>query len=170
MKKILTLLIILVTLLCSNIICSKQENSEIKWRVGVAIINDEPKYFDPAGLVNPDMFMSPKYRNKIKREIINAGLLAWGDEKEPYVYIYDVYKDRPYRWLSKTKRVLPYKVEHNNLYLSEDNKKWERVKFKVINDKEHIAEDDPTITVYWVIYLECKWFKGEYEIISVPNA
>ena len=148
MKKILTLLIILGTIFYSNIICSEQKNSETKWRAGVAIINGEPKYFDPAKLGNPDMFMSPKYRNKIKNEIVNAGLLTWCDKEDPTVEIYDVSKSEPYWWLPNTKRLLHYKIDHNDLYLSEDNKKWEKVNFKVINHNEHIAEDDPTITVY----------------------
>lgn len=150
-------------------VLGEQTEPNIKWKMGIAIIDGIPKYFDPEGLINPDMFMSPLYRNKIKSEVINAGVLSWGGVEEPDVYIYNINKSKPYFRLYDTKRVLYYRVDQNKLYLSEDKKKWEEVKFKVVNDKEHIAEDDPSIKVYWVIYLECKWFKGEYEIISVPQ-
>ena len=86
------------------------------------------------------------------------------------MYIYDVKKEEPYWSLTESKRIIIYKVENDTLYVSANGKQWEKVKFKVVSDEEHIHEDDPSITVYWTIYLECKWFKGEYDIISVPNA
>lgn len=92
------------------------------------------------------------------------------NDEDKLIYVYDVMKDDPYYGLPESERILKYKIKNYTLYVSEDGKLWEKVKFKVVNDKEHIDEEDPSITVYWVIYLECKWFKGEYDIISVPNA
>jgi len=142
--------------------------SEIEFNTGVALINGKPSYFDPSGLLNPDLFMSPGYRENIDEEIIKAGKLSVNPE-DKLIYIFDTKRDDPYSILFETMRTIKYKVDNYTLYVSEDGNKWEKVNFKVVNNKEHIAEDDPLITVYWIIYLECSWFKGEYNIISVPN-
>ncbi len=140
----------------------------LKSSAGVVLIDGKPSYFDPSGLLNPDLFMSAGYRKNIDGEIIKAGNI-FANDRDGLLYIIDTKKDDPYSILIKTRRTIKYKVENHALYVSGDGKQWEEVKFRVVNDKEHISEDDPYLTVYWVIYLECSWFKGEYDVISVPN-
>ncbi len=178
MKKAWNLLVIICIITLFVICVAVKSNVETKQTEpevniipggGIVSINGKPKYFDPSGLVNPDLFMSPSYRNKIKSDLIKAGVILV-DYEDSLLYVYDVKKEEPYWRLTESKRIIKYKVENDTLYVSANGKQWEKVKFKVVSDEEHIHEDDPSITVYWTIYLECKWFKGEYDIISVPNA
>ena len=87
---------------------------------------------------------------------------------EPIVIVKDT-KKAP-RLFSVAEIKLRYKIENRTLYVSEDGENWEVVIFRVVDDKKRVDKYDSSITIFWVIYLECKWFKGEYEIISIPNA
>lgn len=145
----------------------EQENN-IEIVFGVGIVNGEPKYLDPNYFEVPNVIMALDYINKIDSDIIKAGhLLFLGDSR---LLIYDSKKNRPNLRIVKTQREFTYKVENQTLYVSDNGIEWEPVKFKVINDQPHKDNNDPSITIYWVVYLECQWFKGEYEIWSIPNA
>ena len=142
--------------------------NDIQYDIGVVLVNGEPKYLDPCYLEVPNVNMSIDYINKLDYEIIKAGnVLFLGNSR---LVIYDINKNRPNIPLIKTKRELKYKVENQTLYVSSNGTRWEPVKFKVINDQPHKDKYDSSVTIYWVVYLECRWFKGEYEIFSIPNA
>ncbi|HHU82943.1 MAG TPA: hypothetical protein GXZ26_08070 [Firmicutes bacterium] len=174
MKKVLFPMIMAILLLLlsvsvfGNILANNRENGEdIQYEYGIVVINGEPAYFDPQYLDNPDVFISPDYAKNIESDIIKGGKLYF-DSDESIVIVEDVKKEQLGSAVAYME--LKYKVENRTLYLSEDGENWEAVIFRVIDDKKHVDKYDPSITIYWVVYLECKWFKGEYEIISIPNA
>lgn len=160
---IVVISIIVLSAVCITVIGNMEEKK------GEMELNGGKKYFDPSGLVNPELFMSPAYRQRVNSDLIKAAVLVVNSGKETFS-IFDAKKDKPYWRLLDSRRVIKYKIENEALYVSGDGEKWEKVKYRLVSDEEHIHEDDPSITVYETIYLECSWFKGEYDIISVPNA
>ncbi|HBR33333.1 MAG TPA: hypothetical protein DD734_01790 [Firmicutes bacterium] len=139
---------------------------EIQYKFGVGIVNGEPRFMDPTYFEVPQVYMSRDYLNNIDGDIIQAGILTFfGDSR---LFVDDVEKSWPN--ISLAERELKYKVENQTLYVSSNGTRWEPVKFKVINDQPHKDKYDSSVTIYWVVYLECRWFKGEYEIFSIPNA
>jgi hypothetical protein len=162
------LLFLLSVSVFGNIPANNRENDEdIRYKDGIVIINGEPTYFDPQYLENPDVFISPDYAKNIDADIIKGGRLLF-DTYKSVVIVQDVRKNRLAFAVAEIK--LRYKIENQTLYVSEDGNDWEAVIFRVVDDEEHIDKNDPSITIYWVVYFECKWFSGEYEIISIPDA
>lgn len=143
----------------------KEEKIDIQYHNGVVLVNGEPKYLDPNYLEVPELFISVDYVKKLNGEIVKAGILRF--LKEPKLSIYDVSKSQLNLALIDTRRELMYKVENCTLYISENGTKWDEVYFRVVNDKPHKDKYDSSIIIYWVVYLECPWFKGEYEIIGI---
>lgn len=169
MMIIVILLLLLSVSVFGNIPANNRENSEdIRYIYGIVVINGEPAYFDPQYLENPDVFMSWDYAKTIDSEIIKGGRLFFY-YSEPIVIVKDT-KKAPRSFSSVAEIKLRYKIENRTLYVSEDGENWEVVIFRVVDDKKRVDKYDSSITIFWVIYLECKWFKGEYEIISIPNA
>lgn len=178
MKKLYIILAVALILLLVLVINSGEQkaqsnNEEQKDNIeivyGVVIVNGQPKCIDPNYFEVPDLVVSENYRQKINSEIIKAGRLIFLTP-EPKLLVYDIKKDQPGFRFVDTKRELKYKVENHTLYVSADGIGWEAVKFKVVNDKPYKDKDEPFVTIYWVVYLECQWFKGEYEIFSIPDA
>jgi len=139
---------------------------EIQYKFGVGIVNGEPKFMDPTYFEVPEVYMSRDYLNNIDGDIIQAGILRFFGNSR--LVVADVEKSWPN--IPILKRELKYKVENQTLYVSNNGTRWKPVKFKVINDQPHKDKYDSSVTIYWVVYLECRWFKGEYEIFSIPNA
>ena len=162
------LFIVVISIIVLSVVCTNAIGSSIEDKKGEMDLSGEKKYFDPLDLANPELFMSPAYRERVNSDLIKAAILTI-DRKEKLIYVLDAKKDRPYRRLLDSRRVIKYKIENEALYVSGDGEKWEKVKYRLVSDDEHIDEDDPSITVYETIYLECSWFKGEYDIISVPE-
>ncbi|HBR30012.1 MAG TPA: hypothetical protein DD789_11330 [Firmicutes bacterium] len=166
---IITVLVIIAISGNENVITEgKEQQDNIEIVFGVVIVNGQPKCIDPNYFEVPDVVMSENFKQKMNSEIIKAGRLSF--LTEPKLLVYDIKKDQPGFLLRNTKRELKYKVENQTLYVSDDGIEWEAVKFKVVNDQPHKDKDEPFVTIYWVVYLECRWFKGEYEIFSIPNA
>ncbi|MBN1364917.1 MAG: hypothetical protein JW976_08955 [Syntrophaceae bacterium] len=136
------------------------ENDNITWLNGVALIEGKPRFLEPIGTLH----LSYKYIEKCKTEILkNSVIMMTSDTKK--LFLYDSKKNDPYSWLTKTKKVLYYKVENCNFYISDDRENWDQLEIKIVDENPPIGtdEDHPAVMI---IHLKCKWFEGDYEIIG----
>ena len=51
------------------------------------------------------------------------------------------------------------------MYLADEKKEWSELEIKII-DEYSIQDSIDSTPIYMIIYLKCKWFEGEYEIIG----
>ena len=142
-----------------------EKTGRITWKYGVAVQDGNALYIEPTRLESIYLFLSKESIRSCKNEIIEAGLLLWGEN----LWIYDFEKDRPYRQLWDTERTLFYKIENNRSMLSEDGNDWDVLQVEIVDDRERPPSGPERIVVYMIVHLECRWFNGDYEISSPPG-
>jgi len=142
------------------------EDPTIELRYGVAFKDGKALYLDPDKLDQSTM-MIPKYAALKYQELnytkIPAGILAWG---WGVVYVYDTEIDSPRSEIWESERRYIYTIENNTLYLSTDEKNWEKVEITVVDENPPQEYGPFTCPVYMIVHLKCKWFENDYEIIG----
>lgn len=167
MKRFYVLMVlIIIAITFSN--CSKNKNSkqgDID-SISKELAEQKDDYFNPADYTNSTetMGLTLNAIKKINEKLLKGSFIRWGDSETGKLFLYDTYSNKPYSEIIDSKRVLYYKVENKRLYISEDNKNWEKVSVKVINDNPPKPKNKNEFPVVLIIDLECKWFKGEYEL------
>jgi hypothetical protein len=150
-------------------------NSEAKkienvtWKHGIAIINGEAKYIDPSRLDQTRMIIAKSYIEKYKKanvKIIKAGVLGWGKK---YLFTYDTDINKPYFEKLETETRYNIKIKQDVMYLSKDDKEWSKLEIKIVDEKPKQRKGKFVAPIYMIIYLKCKWFEGEYEIIGASD-
>ena len=147
----------------NNELKGKNKAVEIKeWEYGFAL-NEEgnPLYFD----INKNIMMKMpvNYFFKSKKEITKIkGDLIIGSSVQIFknkIRINNAFKNKP--GLVRGHQNIKHKIENNASYVSSDGEKWEKLKIKYFKDTgEKNRYDNPLILVYF----ECSFFKGEYEL------
>lgn len=167
----------LLSLLCLPILivnCNGNNDSTLKgdsieFKHGVAIQKGKALYIDPSkmGGVGKIAF-SEAYIDKISEPILKGSHIYFiGDEQ---IYLLDSRKANPYFELFETKRQYFYKIEGHALYVSQDKKTWDKVTVRIVNmDHEESRLKDADAPIYMTIYIECKYFNGEYDLIGTTG-
>jgi len=152
----------------SNLFIANAEDTIIR-KEGIAIINGEARFIDVSKLDQTMMTVDRRtidyYRGK-KKKIIKAGKLIWGEQK---LTTYDTSIDDPYAMLINRKNKYFLKIKDNWMYISENNKKWEKLEIKIIDENPPQMEGKYVTPIYMIIYLKCKWFEGYYELIGASD-
>lgn len=141
----------------------------IEWKFGIATIDKKPLYIDPKKLDQSFMVISEKYIKKYqdeKKEKIPAGKLIWKDNG---IMTLDTLIDEPYSQISKTRTIYQYKIQNNQMFLSKDGIEWDQLFIEIVDDKPKFSKTRIDPPVYMIIYLKCKWFEGEYELIGTTG-
>ena len=110
-------------------------------------------------------YMSRKSIEQSNEEYLKAVELFFSDAM--ILHITDSYKNNPYFTLPETEKCLCYKIEGYNLYLRdplEKDVKWEPVKIRFIKELKPDPDREHAQYPCMLVYLETKWFKGEYEL------
>lgn len=126
-------------------------------------------YFNPLDYKDSSsmqMVLTDEAIKKISTDIIKGGRIFWDEEG---LLVYDIKNKPPYYFqVNDSEKQLKYKIENKTLYISEYGKNWEKVKVKIINaNPPKLKKDEEPVVL--IIYLECKWFKGEYELLGIPG-
>lgn len=176
-RKIMTVNLYGDLLSCEYNIYATDENkikykSWVNW-YGVVIIDGKGEYVtSPIG--NADMMMSQDYINKQKEEIVKAKYvyidLGQSDlwEKKGIITISDGYKKTDdklsYKAVPDSERKFKYVIKDDKGYMiTWDEKDCDELKVKILEKNDTSLKKNqgkPEIK----FSLECKWFKGEYEI------
>jgi len=135
------------------------------WGCG-AVRGGKALYIDPYKLEFPELLISRESIRDSKDEIIKAAGLVWTDEA---LLVFNSEKAHLRAILWDTKRSLFYKIEDNRTLLSEDGDDWDVLQVEIVDDREGPPRGPDRIVVYMIVYLECKWFKGDYKISSIPD-
>lgn len=177
--RIITIIIIIITSITnmgckSNSIRTEDEVGEtmpvedpsIEFRYGVAFKDGKALYLDPEKMDQRILvitrYMAEKYRKR-KYSIVPAGKLIWG---WGVVDVYDTEIDSPRSEIWESERRYIYTIENNTLYLSTDEKNWEKVEITVVDENPPQEYGPFTCPVYMIVHLKCKWFENDYEIIG----
>ncbi|URA10598.1 hypothetical protein [Thermospira aquatica] len=161
----------------------------VEWRYGVAFIKGKPAYFSPVKMeeaeVDLELYLSYEY---IKREcsksptnIVVTTEVGFLDNIQAIVLTKEIY-DTNGNWVDMLfeptldpelyfqQHGLFYRISNQAMYLSKDKTNWSKLKMRVVSDKVTYYDIDPEnpslgkYAVYMILYLECDWFKGEYEV------
>lgn len=100
-----------------------------------------------------------------KEDILHAVELFFSDAM--VLNIGDSKKTNPYFVLPETERELCYKIDGYTLYLKDplDEKgEWEPLKIRFIEELEPDPDREHAQYPCMRVYLETKWFRGEYEV------
>ena len=169
MNKVLIILI----LLCAVTSCTStnEVNNSIVWKNGVAVINGEASYINMNKLDQRTMVISEEFIKKIKDKklrIILAGKIFW---EEGIIVTYDTETDDPYTQIIETEKEYHYKIKNNKMYVSKNQKDWDLLKIKIINENppQDTSNSPYSVPVFMIIHLKCKWFEGEYELIGTQG-
>ena len=115
----------------------------------------------------PYIFMTKRCISKTVGDIVKAGKIVFGDD---YLTVYPTPKNDPadhFKYHKKGKKLF-VKYDSLGTLLSDNKKNWNRLNIKIVDDTEkQYGRAKPP--VYIVVKLECKWFKGEYEVGGVPG-
>lgn len=158
------LIIISIVVLTTN--CghssSKQKST---WINGVLIIANKPIYFNPNKSDSSKLYMRQSYRGKYASKIVKGvELTIFKQEQEIQILNYNT-ETKKHEF--KNIILIKYKTENNTLEVTTNDIVWYPVYFKVIENKpRYVTVDDINYKLLMIIYLECPWFKGEYEIVD----
>ncbi|MDY6933160.1 MAG: hypothetical protein SVZ03_02930 [Spirochaetota bacterium] len=168
MRKLLIVLSLFITYMI-YIDCQILSSVEkIIWKHGIAIINDKAKYIDAIRLDQRTMVLTKDYINKgnktFTKNILKFGQLCWRSSNK--LIVYDTEKDNPFDSITGDK--YSYKIKNNTMYITKNNKEWDKLEIKIINEK---PQQVPKwgVPIYMTIHLKCKWFEGEYAIIGTTG-
>jgi len=128
-------------------------------RNGVAFVNDQASFF--VQQKSGKLFLEKTNIEKSKDDLVKSARLLFNENNE--LYVFDVFRDNPQMILQTSRRKFCYKVSNNKMFLSGIDGSWQlRMRFiKVLEeDKQNTNPQYPCS----LVYLETKWFKGEYEI------
>jgi len=166
---ILFLLSILLCISNCNQAASESQITDngIEFKHGVAIQNGKALYIDHKKMEGIAAIVISE--DSIKRstsEILEASHISFIGKNK--IYVTDSKRDDPYFELVDTERVFLYKIMNNRMYISEDGKSWSKLNVRIIRiyNGKFGKYEEPT---YMTIYLECKYFKGEYDLIGTPG-
>jgi len=164
---------IIFIILCSVYSCTSinEVNNNIIWKNAVAVINGEASYIDVTKLDQSTMVISEAFIAKGRKQnlkIFKAGKLVWEDT---LVDAYDTKINDPYGRIFHSRIVYHYKIKNNKMYVSKDQKDWDLLKIKIINENppQDTSNSPYSVPVFMIIHLKCKWFEGEYELIGTQG-
>ena len=169
MNKILIILILISAVPSCN--STNELNNNIVWKNAVAVINGEESYIDVNKLDQSTMVISKDFIAKGRKQnlkIFKAGKLVWEDK---LVDAYDTKINDPYSRIFHSRIVYHHKIKNNKMYVSRDQKDWDLLKIKIINENppQDTSNSPYSVPVYMIIQLKCKWFEGEYELIGTQG-
>ena len=135
----------------------------ITWKNGVAFRNGKAMLFDPKQTAG--LFKSKKEIQQSQSEILKYSVFH--DIANCMFFVFDSRRDDPYKFIVETEKILCYKISDNTLYLKdplEKEGKWEPVKIRYIKEIKPDPDREDEQYPCMLVYLETKWFKGEYEL------
>ncbi len=135
----------------------------IIWKKGFAIRNDTVLLFDPKEMYL-GFYLSDREVKKINSEILPYSIIFCGGN---IIEAYNSPKRDRYNYIIETERVFCYKISGYTLYLKdpfEEKGKWEPVKIRFIKELKPDPDREHAQYPCMLVYLETKWFKGEYEL------
>jgi len=167
MIKKIYILVILVSII--GISCQKQETKSIEQLENNKILNaaGEEYFFNPADYQTGRMVPTKKMIKNTTGDIIKGAILVWFPTGG--LRVYDSEKNDPYFELVETKLKLKFKTSDEKLYISDDGVNWGKVTVRLIDNNPPKPKDPKEAEVIKILYLECPWFKGEYELLDTPG-
>ncbi len=141
----------------------------IEFKYGVAMQDGKALYIDPDKLDQSVMmvpgYIASEYKKKGLKKI-SSGYLIWGWGT---LLVYDAEIDSPRTRIWDSKTTYIYMIENNTLYLSKDEKTWEKVEVTIVDDNPPQQKGPFTSKVYLIVHIKCKWFENDYEIFGAVS-
>ena len=98
---------------------------------------------------------------------IKRGEIYWVENE---LQVYNVKtKDTGWRFF-ESEVIYKYKIIDNKMYLSKDNKNWDELKIKIIDDNPKQRDGEHVTPILMIIHLKCKWFDGYYKMLGESDA
>lgn len=141
---------------------SELKKTKVTWENCVAFRSGEAIYIDFKKLVYGEMELSESAVKNSKTEQLKDSIIDF--IKPDLIYIYDSLKNDRHRQLSKTEKIYNYKIVKEKTYIGNRKGEWTPLKIKFLKNLEAPKQREEEYYPCMVIYLECKWFSGEYEI------
>lgn len=129
---------------------------------GVVFINGLPRFLDFG--YNTQLLLPYELRMKKKDKPLPNGEIIWRGNEIDLITIHNGRFDESER--ENNKKQLYYSVRNNEAFVSDDKNTWDHLKIRIINRKHRRSVPPEMYMVVMRIYLECKWFSGEYELID----
>jgi hypothetical protein len=143
----------------------------IEFKYGVAMKDGKALYIDPDKLDQTDMIVPEYVANLYKKKkmiSIPSGKLSWYI-RQGKLFVYDTEVEYPRSEIFESEVSYIYMIENNTLYLSKDEKTWEKVEVTIVDDNPPQQKGPFTSKVYLIVHIKCKWFENDYEIFGAVS-
>lgn len=141
---------------------NKDESSIVHIENGVVFKGEKVLFIDFKKLDYPELNLSDDGTKKTSDEILKNSIIDYTDDGT--LHVFDSKNSDRYAQIIETEKSFTYKIKGRKAFVY--NKAGDRSLLKVLFVKTLKApkETDDPYYPCMVLYLECKWFQGNYEI------